>query len=49
MYRVEYRDDLGSGTWLALGGEVVGTGAELVVVDPSPALGQRFYRVRQIK
>jgi hypothetical protein len=49
VYRVEYRDDLGSAMWLPLSGDVMATGGELVVVDPSPVVGQRFYRVQQVK
>ena len=49
VYRVEYKDDLASALWLPLSGDLMATSGELVVSDPSPASGQRFYRVQQVK
>jgi hypothetical protein len=49
FYRVEYKDDLGAAIWLPLSADLMATGPELVVVDPAPPAGQRFYRVQQLR
>ncbi len=45
-YQVETTTDLTTGAWLLLTDVIVGTGAEMVVVDPGGAVSARFYRVR---
>jgi hypothetical protein len=45
-YRVEYKSDLSSGTWLQLGGNVLATGAVSSVTDNVGANTRRFYQVR---
>jgi hypothetical protein len=46
LYRVEYRDDLMTGTWLTLTNQVPGTGGVVSVIDPGAAgLPKRFYRL----
>ena len=45
-YRLEYRDDLTSGSWSPLADGIFGTGATLQISDPSgTGLSQRFYRL----
>jgi Astacin (Peptidase family M12A) len=44
-YRLEYRDDLATGSWNTLTDQIFGTGATIQIVDPSAAgLTKRFYR-----
>jgi hypothetical protein len=45
-YRLEYRDDLTSGSWSPLVDGIFGTGATLQISDPSgTGLSKRFYRL----
>jgi CotH kinase protein/Lamin Tail Domain/PA14 domain len=44
-YQVEYKDNLGSATWLPLGGARLASGASLIVTDTPVTGPQRFYRV----
>jgi len=44
-YILEYKDALSDGVWTALA-PVAGDGTEQTLVDPTPGIGQRFYRVR---
>jgi hypothetical protein len=45
-YRLEYRDDLTSGSWSTLVDQIFGTGALIQIVDPSAGgLSKRFYRL----
>ena len=45
-YRLEYRDDWITGSWLTLLDEIAGTGASVQVIDPSAAgVTKRFYRL----
>ncbi len=50
-YRVEWTGELSAGAvWLPLPGyeNVIGTGADVAVVDPAAGLARRFYRVVQL-
>lgn len=47
-YRVEYRDDLSSGEWLSLQGNVFASGSQLNFQDSNPSPTHRFYRVVQV-
>jgi hypothetical protein len=44
-YQVEYKDDLGAGTWTPLGTPVAGTGAALSITNDFTNSSQRFYRL----
>ena len=45
-YRIEYRDELATGTWQSLTNGVLGTGGIVTVLDPHATVQpQRFYRV----
>jgi hypothetical protein len=47
VYRVQYRDDLVHIFWSILADQVVGTGTNIFIVDPSEsATGKRFYRLQ---
>lgn len=47
VYRVLYRDDLASGFWSIAADQVVGTGTNIFITDPSVFLTpQRFYRLQ---
>lgn len=46
QYTVEYRDELGSGTWMPLGSSVAGDGNVIDVVDAAAGGPYRFYRLR---
>jgi hypothetical protein len=45
-YQLQYRDDLGSGTWQNFGASIAGTNAPIAFIHPSgAAAARRFYRV----
>jgi len=45
-YRLEYRDDFVSGSWLLMQDQIAGTGASVQLADPSAAgVTKRFYRL----
>ena len=44
-YQLQYKDNLGSGTWLPLGAPVPGTGATLSITNDFTQSSQRFYRL----
>lgn len=45
FYILEYCDSLASGPWFSLP-PVAGTGSSVVLMDPTPSMTERFYRVR---
>jgi hypothetical protein len=45
-YQVEYKDDLGPGTWQPLGNPMLGTGAPLSFNADLRTSSQRFFRLR---
>jgi hypothetical protein len=47
-YQLQYTTNLNQGTWLNLGGTLVGTNGILTVTDPSPTDPQRFYRLQML-
>lgn len=47
LYRVEYQDNLGTGTWTPLAGDVSASGTTAAKVDQNNGT-QRFYRVRLV-
>jgi hypothetical protein len=47
-YRILWTDDLGSGNWTPLGGDVVAQGFLLPITDPIGSERQRFYRALQV-
>lgn len=47
-YRVEYKDDLSSATWLPLGPDRVATSPSVLIEDAIATNPQRFYRVLQL-
>lgn len=47
IYRVQYRDDLSTGSWNLLADQIAGTGTNIFLPDPSAAfLANRFYRAQ---
>ncbi len=44
VYRVEYRDDLGAGTWLPLLPDLTATSNSIIITDNPGENAQRFYR-----
>jgi hypothetical protein len=44
-YRVEYRERLDAGEWVALGPDLIATNSSLSFTDSAAALPQRFYRI----
>jgi hypothetical protein len=46
VYQIEYKDDLNTNVWIALGTPITGTGAMVSVTFDLTASAQRFYRVR---
>lgn len=45
-YRVEYKNDLTTGSWLLLADQILGTGNTIQLTDPNAApTGHRYYRV----
>ncbi|HUZ06616.1 MAG TPA: hypothetical protein VMV89_03935, partial [Candidatus Paceibacterota bacterium] len=47
VYRVQYRDDLASGSWNLLADQIIGTGTNIFLADPAAAsLAGRFYRAQ---
>jgi hypothetical protein len=47
-YQLEYRDDLTTGTWAAVGSAVTGTGATLTLTNSFGTSPQRFFRLRLV-
>jgi hypothetical protein len=47
-YQVEYKNDLNSALWTALGAPIIGTGAPLVITNELTTSPQRFYRLRLV-
>jgi hypothetical protein len=45
-YQLEFKDDLGTGSWLSLGAPLIGTGNSLSVTNAITLSTQRFYRLR---
>jgi hypothetical protein len=45
-YTLEYKNTLSDGIWTSLMPGTAGTGSPLLLTDPNPPPGQRFYRVR---
>jgi exo-1,4-beta-D-glucosaminidase len=48
MYQPEYRTDLFSGSWTALGSPVSGSGSTNSVLDVTDSSAQKFFRVRAL-
>ncbi len=47
VYRVQYRDDLASGSWNLLADQIIGTGTNIFLPDPAASsLAKRFYRAQ---
>jgi titin len=47
VYRMESCDDLSLGAWALFADQIVGTGADLFLIDPGvPMTGRRFYRLQ---
>ncbi len=46
-YGVQYQDALGNGNWQYLNGTATNSGNRFWLQDPSPASGQRYYRIIQ--
>ncbi|HVM48685.1 MAG TPA: malectin domain-containing carbohydrate-binding protein [Candidatus Acidoferrum sp.] len=47
-YRVQFKDDLNASTWTTLGADVAAFGYSVSAIDPSPSIGQRYYRIVQL-
>ncbi len=48
QYQLEYRDDLASGSWIAIGVPMMGTGYPLNITNDVSVSTQRFYHVRLV-
>lgn len=47
VYRVQYRDDLTTGSWNILADQIIGTGTNIFLSDPpASSLAKRFYRAQ---
>ena len=47
-YQLEFKDDLASGAWTALGAPYLGTGVPFVLTNDTTLATQRFYRLRML-
>ena len=47
-YQLEFKDDLASGAWTALGAPYLGTGVPFVFTNDTTLATQRFYRLRML-
>lgn len=47
-YQIEYKDDLGAGTWTAFGSPLIGTGSVLSFTNSLTSSTQRFYRLQLV-